>query len=513
MNIKNNLTIHHQQIQQDINRNVEIQNSHLHHLHQQESSTTTRIINKNIFHQLKFHHHHQTTTTTINNHLPQIQDRSSSLVQLRPPRQLRHKLRSASAIPFSRAASPSVHRQDANAAPSSTAPSALGPDRHSSTADVPTAQQIIHKLLSGESLTSTSRRGFLTFNYAKNLETSVMAMISKIWADSTLNNRNRLWTRLNEFAATHNFDLSTNLDWIIPMYCEHTARESSTIPATRLTYAKSFAAIATRLSTQVPITRMYMSGLRANGADRPTAQAPAMWPDHVFEFALRALTVPVVGTRLYATIFIMWKTASRFDEVARLTSKQLTFLDNNSTIVIDWSNRTKSSRLDPNRHDTFIKLAHLPQLPAPVITALQTELPRPSQLMVHTDSWFNKWLHKAQATATFGSAKQYTGHSIKAGAVQVLSEMAISGHISMPTISLLAKHKVDNVNGIASTTLRYIRDPTTKASLNESYTATSLMPWIQEEDLQTAANLPPVEEVPEDLQLEAPMAMMMTTTL
>lgn len=484
--------------------------------HQQES---TRIINKNIFQQLKYHHHQSSTTINNNNqhHLPQqIQDTSSPLIitttQLRPQRQLRHKLRSASAIPYSRAASPSVHRPDANAAPSSTASSVHGPDQvSSSVAAAPTAQQIIHKLLSGESLTTVSRRGFLTFNYAKNLETSVMKTISKIWAESTLNNRNRLWTRLNEFAATHKLDLSTNLDWVIPMYCEHTARESSTIASTRLTYAKSFAAIATRLSTQVPITRMYMSGLRSFGADRPTAQAPAMWPQHVFEFALRALTVPVVGARLYTTIFIMWKTASRFDEVARLTSKQLTFMDNNSTIIIDWSNRTKSSRLDPNRHDTFIKLAHLPQLPAPVITALQTELPRLAQLMSHTDSWFNKWLHKAQATSTFGTARPYSGHSFKAGSVQMLSELAVAGHISMPTISLLAKHKVDNVNGISTTTLRYIRDPNIKASLNESYTATSLMPWVQEEDLQTAKVLPPVEEVQDDLQLEAPMAMMMMT--
>lgn len=380
---------------------------------------------------------------------------------------------------------------------------ALGVDPASSTA--PTAQQIISDLLSGSDSTKNSPRGFFSFNYTKRLENSALSVIEKIWADSTIENRTRMWKRLHEFATAHGLDVATQLDWVIPLYCEHTFRESRTLPSTRLTYAKHLSAIATRLSQVVPITRMYMSGLRSLGANRPQNQAPAMWPQHVFLFARAALRVPNVGERLYTAIFFMWKTASRFDDVSRLTSSQIHKVDN-STLVIDWSNRTKSMRLNPNRSDTFVLLVNEPSLPEPVLRVIQNELPRLGQLLQHTVTWFDKWMKRVQEATAEIASKHYTAHSFKAGSVSMLAELATSGHIAPSTVSLMAKHQLNDPTSIAMTTLVYIRDPLVKAKLNESGKATSLLMWAISEAQEVEAQQAPApelqveqeEQVPED---------------
>lgn len=350
---------------------------------------------------------------------------------------------------------------------SSTAPTGRGPPPLSA----PSAADMIHLVIGNTTSAKKLRLKSLRFNYLDSLNNSVIDTVTKMWAASTVDSRNRLWMRLTEFATAQKVDMATSLDWLIPLFCEHTCRESKTLPSSRLTYAKHLVAIASRLSIPAPITRMYMSGLQASGAARPTHQAPAMDMMTVEILALAALQVPGEGERLYTLIYIMWKTASRFDEVSRLTQARITIIDY-TTLLIDWSDQTKSSRQDPNRHDTWIKLVELTGIPQEVLRTIRKTLPKESQLLNHTVTWFDKWMVKAL------KSDKFSAHSIKAGSVSVLAELAASGHIPLQLVSLLAKHKMHEPLPIAKTTLIYIRDPLIKATLNESEKATALIPWL-----------------------------------
>ena len=80
----------------------------------------------------------------------------------------------------------------------------------------------------------------------------------------------------------------------------------------------------------------------------------------------------------------------------------------------------------------------------------------------------------------------------------MLAQMVQFGYIKPHTVSLMAKHKTDHPDLLSSTTLRYIRDATTKAHLNQSSTATRLMPWESETNLNIKSLEYDPEELPEE---------------
>ena len=359
-------------------------------------------------------------------------------------------------------------------------------DRGMGLPSVPNAQQIVERMLQKEENSSTSdsnrlQKRFLSFNYDHHLEEAVFSVVKQMWKEeSTLQSRRSLWKRFEEFAKVRRYNLNFQMDFAITTFCENLRKHNKSIMnSTLLTYTKALSAIARRLSIQVPITRMYQVGLRALGADRPQQQAKAITFQHLQLVVKEALEHQKVQLRdqLYTLIYLMWKTASRFDEVHLLQSNQI-IIESETEIVIDWSNRTKSTRLDSNRPDTWISVVERDGIPRIVRQVLEN-LHLHSMLFLYSTTWFDKWLKTLPPPLN-----QYSAHSFKAGAVTMLAHMAEFGHIKPRTVSLMAKHKVDNYDLLPSTTLRYIRDVVTKAHLNESSTATKLMPWSREIDYQ-----------------------------
>ena len=347
---------------------------------------------------------------------------------------------------------------------------------------VPTVQEILDKLLKPPEpmTTSTSRQKFLSLNYDHHLDKAVLSVIQNMWAESTINNRQILWKRFEEFCKMRNLKLLDQMDYAIPLFCEHCKKQNKLIKSSsRLQYSKDLSAIAGRFSIKIPITRMYQTALRAEGATIPQKQAPAITFDHLTQLVHQALQHKreFLRNTLYTTIYLMYKTASRFDEVHNITHQQINII-NNKEIIINWSNRTKTTRVNNQfRADNVICVFDENGHPQIVLDTLN-DLRRRPHLFSWTVTAFDKWIKTLPQPLP-----KYSAHSIKAFSVTLLSQMAAFNHIPPYAVAVMAKHKIDHPDLLPATTNRYIRDDTVKAHLNPSKTATNLLKWT--EDPQT----------------------------
>ena len=365
----------------------------------------------------------------------------------------------------------------------SRARTALGLDRPFT---IPTSEEIVDKLLHPQEKpemmsTNPSRQKFLNMNYETRLKEEVMSVIQQMWAPSTLKSRQLIWIKFEHFCKVRNYKLPQEMDFAIPMFCEFCKKLNKLLKeSSRLQYSKSLSAIAGRFSIPVPITRMYQIGLRALGADMPSVQAPAITHPLLTQLVQHALLHPRAHLRqsLYTTIYLMYKTASRFDEVSNLTHHQVRIISNNE-IVISWINNTKSTRTQNQfRADNVINVYDENSHPQIVLQVLQELRQRPI-LLYWTVTAFDKWIKTLPPPLP-----TYTAHSIKAFSVTLLSLMAAHGHIPKFAVAVMAKHKIEHPDLLPATTNRYIRDPEVKSLLNPSRTATNLLKWTEDPTTQ-----------------------------
>ena len=158
--------------------------------------------------------------------------------------------------------------------------------------------------------------------------------------------------RFNAFREQHSLSDLVHLDWAICLFTESTATSAST----RLTYSKHLAALFRRMDQHLPITSMYQAALRSAGGLVPQHQAVPAMPAHVDLLLERALAM---GPRLVAAIFILWKTASRWDDVRNIRRASLPPSGLSSQeIVISWQDRTKTTRADPFRASGWTVIHH-----------------------------------------------------------------------------------------------------------------------------------------------------------
>lgn len=344
-----------------------------------------------------------------------------------------------------------------------------------------------------------SPKPLFSMNYNHHLQEAVYKVIEKMWAeDTTLKDRRYLWARFVEFCRKRKVNMEVEMDAAIVAFCENCKKYNKQVmKSSRLQYSKSLAAIARRLNFNVPITRMYQSGLRATGALQPEKQAKAITFPHLNLLLQQALHHPKerIRAQLYTCLYLMWKTCSRFDEVHRLSSNQIQ-IKSNKELIIDWNSKTKSTRADPHRPDSVISLVEEDGIPQLVLNTLR-DLHLHTMLFIHTTNWFDLWVKSLPTPLD-----QYSAHSIKAGAVTLLGHAATFNHIQSHTISLMAKHKVSHPDLLPATTLRYIRDNEVKARLNESAKATSLLPWDTENNLLRQIASGAITSPPYDSDLE-----------
>jgi len=270
-----------------------------------------------------------------------------------------------------------------------------------------------------------------------------------MWADSTWTGRRQLMVRFLNFVRRRALLAPADpvqLDWCIVLFCE----ETNVAPAGKLQYSKDLAALLRRmeLGTTLPVTKMYQSSLRGSGGLVPTNQAVAAAPTQVQNTLVRA---EQEGPRLLAAVFLTWKTASRWDEITKLT-KQSFLASTPREIIISWGDRTKTTRAsDPFRASGY-GVVHHPQDMTWLCNTINSLHPN-EYLINWTTGQFVRWLQRGPSTPTL------TAHSFKRGALSFLLALFNKNIINkqhLNVLSILAKHKT--IMDFPSMTIRYMSE-------------------------------------------------------
>ena len=304
----------------------------------------------------------------------------------------------------------------------------------------------------------------------RELQLQVQRVIRHMWADNTWHQRANLYRRFAAFCQEHHLeDLDETLDWAIPLFVEST----ETMPSTRLTYSKHLSALFHRMGHVTPIVQSYQSALRAVGGLIPQSQAVPASTQQVDRLLLRAVTE---DRRLHTAIFLAFKTASRWDDVLGIRGSSI-ISNTTEEIIVDWRDRTKTTRSDPFRASSWAVVRH--QAPMDTVSRTLAQL-QPDEPLLDPTQWETsrlvQWLRRDALTETL------TAHSFKRGAVVILAQKSCDGLLEIELIPRLAKHKT--ATDFTPTTLRYIADAAVAARLMRTQEATVLLvcsPYPQQE--------------------------------
>jgi hypothetical protein len=334
-------------------------------------------------------------------------------------------------------------------------PSSQPRRQHPSGVDLLSAGELLSSLLQPSAAAQTQTDGPLAA-----LQMQVRTVVRGVWADSTWTNRINLHRRFQEFISKHGLeDLHETLDWSIALFVQGTEVSA----ASKLTYAKNLAAMFHRQGFVTPILQLYQSALRASGGMIPTAQSTPAERVHVDRMMLRAQQSQ--QPRLYAAIFIAYKSASRIDDVLNIIGKSV-ISNSPSEIILDWADRTKTTRADPFRSSSWVVIVH--HAPMTEVSAVLASLePEESLLPDWSTSTFVRWLQRDPLT------EHLKAHSTKRGAMDVLARAVVEGKLDMWLLPLMAKHKT--AFDFPSITLRYLADKAQAARMMRTQAATALL--------------------------------------
>lgn len=289
----------------------------------------------------------------------------------------------------------------------------------------------------------------------------VAQAISNIWANTTWASRASLMVRLQQHCDTNNLHH-------LPFGAQAAAMVSSLTNVQiqgKYSYAKTFRALASRLAIPTPLLDMYIASLRVDGATIPTSQAvPASRAQARFliQQALREEDV-----FLAAVLYLMWKTASRLDDVLHLKKESLIYSDS-TCFVIEWG-QTKTSRGDPFRVSGWTVIEELlDPFMLDWIPTVFSRLRGQEPLTTITYTQFMRFLRR------FPETNSLSAHSFKRGAIGVLIEAAMQGKLEPRLVPIMAKHK-DPLHDFPVTTLRYAPNKVHLASLLGTQHATRLL--------------------------------------
>lgn len=347
-------------------------------------------------------------------------------------------------------------------------------------------------------------------NLLPNIETAALQTIANMWQRSTWETKQQLWRRLETFVAERRLDPRA-VDYNIMLFVQSCWR--TTTPATRAKYVTVLTSTAARFGLETPASRLYRRGLAANGALLPTEQARPITVPELAQLlrAIRGTTAPIdtsptesdldeddtamldilapglerrapavpladllLVDELETAIFIMWKTCSRYDDVARMTKRQF-IRTSEREIIISWADNTKTTRTDPFRQDSQVAVRMLNDAPIPrVVLETIAEMPANRPLLPRNSGWFRRFL--ARAVPPPPNQRALTAHSFKRGALQYLAQQVAEGRLPISLLPVMAKHKT-GLSILPETTLRYIADVALKAHVMETHRATALLPW------------------------------------
>lgn len=272
---------------------------------------------------------------------------------------------------------------------------------------------------------------------------SARDVISRLWAANTMMRRARLIEDWHEWVRNRS---KMTLDWSLVTFIE----SKSIGLVSKATYARELATMLNRFNIETPILRMYLSGLNKIGALVPLHQARPLTPEHL-GVAMKLLQNDPSRLQLRVGLFLAWKTASRWDEVARLRRSSIHKITD-TDLTIWWSAGTKTTGAEPYAARAIAVCRHLPALPKFLTQYLSTLRADDYVVQVSTDR-ASAWMR--DNIPVKDNEDHFTASSIKRGAVTHLVRHAAAGSIDLQVVSRMAKHK-HQLDEISPTTLRYV---------------------------------------------------------
>lgn len=267
-------------------------------------------------------------------------------------------------------------------------------------------------------------------------------------APSTVRFRDQLWDRFQTFCIRNQWGVSETslIEFIASLQIS---------PSSAVTY---LSALRNTLHPKDLLTRFNQGLLRLRAGQEIRHATPITQCEVV-----RLLRLLPITERMF--LYVAWRTASRFDDVANLTPRS--FLEVTvERIVIWWGNTTKTSQLQPDQPRFYVVLTP---------PTYQIE-PQWWNEAVRFFRWFKAWnpatrerVHQAMKALN----PLLTDHSVKTGAIDRLMTLATTHAIPLELISLVGKHKASGA--LSTTTLAYARNKVALALALGTQTATQ---WL-----------------------------------
>ncbi|KAJ9434911.1 hypothetical protein DIPPA_25349 [Diplonema papillatum] len=211
-------------------------------------------------------------------------------------------------------------------------------------------------------------------------------------------------------------------------------------PQGQLAYTKALSASFGAMGFENHPLRVLAKALRGGGAAIPDSQATPLEKQKLVSHA--RLQQPSV----HLALLVAWKTASRWAEVADLSSAQF-LLVTQKEVIVDWFQTPKGRTHDPFKASRFAVIQG--PLTTEIAMLFRKCAPFAPLTRLTTSALDSLWGQSVQMQG-------YTAHSIKRGAVKHLLPLLTSGKLSPHLVDRLTKHEEEGGPGTLSrTTLRY----------------------------------------------------------
>ena len=346
--------------------------------------------------------------------------------------------------------------------PSSTTPSQ---NDESAIAQQLLLQQLSQRPNTTGCMTSTARRRNNSNPEMDSITRPILKAILPMWATSTWAQRHALLQRFEKHVQAHP---QLQAQPIGLQMAAFVTASTTTKASTKLSYAKQLRALAKRLGKQTPVLDMTIAGLTVSANSiEPTQATPATRREMTAAME-RAWEYDQSG-RLAVSLYLAWKTASRWSDILSLSTRNFVEFDHRrNQVVVEWGT-IKTNRRERYKPTGWVvvqedRYPHMLRQLEQVVQALQPEQP----LAPKTTAQLRTWFSRHQAT------QRLSAHSIKRGALDVLLEYACKGKLDPRMIALLAKHK-DEANQFPAATLRYLANKGNMARMLGTQKATKLL--------------------------------------
>ena len=338
-----------------------------------------------------------------------------------------------------------------------------------------------------------------------------------MWAKSTNDRRRYLQLQLEEFMEKnphYNFPIATMaclmLHEMSQKFQKKNTNKKKVIANSLHTYAKEIRTMLKKMNHETMVLDQMVKVYAIEANNDPLHQATPVTRSQV-EFLIKQ-AMNLQDVKLAVMIYLMWKTASRYDDVANLTS-DCVLSHNNNQIILKWG-KLKTSKQSPHRMHNWIVIQedNYPELLLLAQEVLQNPqnfpnsniiTPRPprqttnnsinnlrimlqhQQQQSQSPENINNNINLPLSSVTYNAlikflhlfpqTQQLTAHSFKRGALGHLINMAVQGHLEDPRlITIMAKHK-DELHDFPTTTVRYAPNPTAFALMIGTQKATKLL--------------------------------------